>query len=145
MQAKIIKTETEYDQALSCIDNLMDALPDTEEGDELELLVTLVEIYEQQNYMIEPPDAISAIKFRMEQQELIQKDLVPFIGSKSKVSEVLSGKRALSLSMIRKLHTGLGIPLDALLQVADAKLSDTPDVLLRKKSLPARQISLSVE
>ena len=140
MQAKIIKTETEYDQALSRIDKLMDALPNTGEGDELELLVTLVEIYEKQMYAIDLPDAISAIKFRMEQQELIQKDLVPFIGSKSKVSEVLSGKRPLSLSMIRKLHKGLGVPLDALMQEDNAQLSETTEVLYGKNLLPTDHI-----
>ncbi len=114
MQAKIIKTETEYDQVLSRIDELMDALPDTEEGNELELLVTLVEIYKKQMYAIDLLDAINAIKFRMEQQELIQK-----------VSEVLSGKRPLSLSMIRKLHKGLGILLDALMQEDNAQLYAT--------------------
>ncbi len=140
MQAKIIKTETEYDQALSRIDELMDALPDTGEGDELELLVTLVEIYEKQMYAIDLPDAINAIKFRMEQQELIQKDIVPFIGSKSKVSEVLSGKRPLSLSMIRKLHKGLGIPLDALMQEDNAQLFETPELQHRESYLQTDHI-----
>ena len=140
MQAKIIKTETEYDQALSRIDELMDALPDTAEGHELELLVTLVEIYEKQMYAIDLPDAISAIKFRMEQQELIQKDLVPFIGSKSKVSEVLSGKRSLSLSMIRRLHEGLDIPLDALMQESNAQLSERSEELRRESPHPTGNI-----
>jgi HTH-type transcriptional regulator/antitoxin HigA len=126
MQAKIIKTETEYDQALSRISELMDANPDTPEGDELELLVTLVEIYEAREYPIDLPDAVSAIKFRMEQQGLKQKDLVSYIGSKSKVSEVLSGKRPLSLSMIRNLHAGLGIPAEALLQEPGADLPVVP-------------------
>lgn len=129
MQAKLIKTETEYDQALSRIDELMDALPDTSEGNELELLVTLVELYEDKIYAIDLPDAVSAIKFRMEQQGLKQKDLVSFIGSKSKVSEVLSGQRPLSLSMIRKLHGGLGIPADVLLQEPKASLPEIPEGL----------------
>lgn len=129
MQAKIIKTETEYDQALVRIDELMDATPDTPEGDELELLITLVELYEAKEYAIDLPDAVSAIKFRMEQQELKQKDLVPYIGSKSKVSEVLSGKRPLSLSMIRQLHAGLGIPAEVLLQEQGADLPVIPDGL----------------
>lgn len=126
MQAKIIKTETEYDQALSRVDELMDALPDTPEGHELELFVTLVELYENKMHAIDLPDAISAIKFRMDQQNLKQKDLIPFIGSKSKVSEVLSGKRSLSLGMIRKLHAGLGIPVDVLLQEPEAELPEIP-------------------
>jgi HTH-type transcriptional regulator/antitoxin HigA len=129
MQAKIIKTEEQYDLALSRIDDLMGSLPDTPEGDELELLVTLVEFYEDKVHPIDFPDAVSAIKFRMEQQDLKQKDLVPFIGSKSKVSEVLSGARQLSLSMIRKLHAGLGIPVDVLLQEPEAELPEIPDGL----------------
>ena len=83
--------------------------------DELELLATLVELYEAEVYPIPSPDPIDAIRFRMEQQELKQKDLIPFLGSKSKVSEVLSRKRSLSISMIRKLHEGLGIPVEVLL------------------------------
>lgn len=133
MQAKIIKTEEQYDQALLRIDELMDAVPDTPEGDELELLVTLVELYEDQAHSIELPDAISAIKFRMDQQDLKQKDLVQYIGSKSKVSEVLSGKRPLSLTMIRNLHAGLGIPVDVLLQEPEAKLPEIPDGIVWQK------------
>ena len=126
MQAKIIKTEIEYDQTLARIDELMDALPDTPAGNELELLVTLVELYENEMHAIDLPDAISAIRFRMDQQNLKQKDLIPFIGSKSKVSEVLSGKRSLSLGMMRKLHAGLGIPVDVLLQEPEAELPVIP-------------------
>lgn len=129
MQPKIIKTEIEYDQALSRIDGLMDAKLDTKEGNELELLVTLVGMYEEQEYAIDLPDAISAIRFRMEQQGLKQKDLVPFIGSKSKVSEVLSGKRQLSLKMMRKLHAGLAIPAAVLMQEPDARLPEIPEGL----------------
>jgi HTH-type transcriptional regulator/antitoxin HigA len=113
---KVIKTEIDYQKALSRIDMLMDAEPNTPEGDELELLVTLVELYEDKKYPIEMPDAVEAIKFRMEQSNLNQKDLVPFIGSKSKVSEVLNKKRPLSLSMMRALHKGLSIPAEILLQ-----------------------------
>ena len=93
----------------------MDAVPDTDEGNELELLVTLVEFYEEKKYAIDLPDAVSAIKFRMEQQGLKQKDLIPFIGSPSKVSEVLSGRRGLSIAMIRNLADGLAIPADVLI------------------------------
>ena len=113
---KIIKTEEDYQIALSRIDELMDAEPNTPEGDELELLVTLVELYEDKKYPIDTPDAIEAIKFKMEQSSLNQQALVPFIGSKSKVSEVLNKKRPLSLSMMRALHKGLGIPAEILLQ-----------------------------
>jgi HTH-type transcriptional regulator/antitoxin HigA len=116
MVHRIIKTEEDYQAALSRIDELMDAEPNTPEGDELELLVTLVELYEGQKYSIDMPDVIEAIKFRMEQSGLNQQDIVPFIGSKSKVSEVLNKKRPLSLSMMRALHRGLGIPAEILLQ-----------------------------
>ena len=117
---RLIKTEEDYNNALARIEELFDADINTPEGDELELLVTLVEFYEKEMFPIEAPDPISAIKFRMEQMDLNNNDLIPFIGNKSKVSEVLSGKRALSLNMIRKLHEGLGIPADVLI----AKIND---------------------
>jgi HTH-type transcriptional regulator/antitoxin HigA len=115
---KLIKNEAEYEAALADVDVLLDLDPDpgTEEADRLELLAFLLEDYESKSFPIELPDPIEAIKFRMEQQELTQRDLVPYIGSKSKTSEVLSGKRPLSLPMIRALHSGLGIPASVLLQ-----------------------------
>jgi HTH-type transcriptional regulator/antitoxin HigA len=116
MTYKVIKTEGDYTKALSRIDELMDAEPNTPEGDELELLITLIELYEDKRYPIDMPDPIEAIKFRMEQLNLNQQALVPFLGSKSKVSEILNKKRPLSLSMMRALHKGLGIPADILLQ-----------------------------
>jgi len=116
MAYKVIKTDEDYQRVLSRIDELMDAEPNTPEGDELELLVTLVELYEDKKYPIDMPDAIEAIKFRMEQLGLNQQALVPYIGSKSKVSEVLNKKRSLSLSMMQALHKGLGIPAEILLQ-----------------------------
>lgn len=125
MKPKIIKNEKEYDQALSRIDELMDAEPGTLEGDELELLATLVELYEKEAHPLDPPDAVEAIKFRMEQAGLRQKDLIPFIGSRSKVSEVLSHRRPLSITMIRRIHEGLGIPADVLLMKTDKKTSET--------------------
>lgn len=122
---KVIKTEDEYTQYLERINEIFDAKPGTEEGDELELLVTLVEQYEKKEYEIAAPDPISAIKFRMEQAGLKQADLVPYIGSKSKVSEVLSGCRALSLNMIRKLVDGLGIPAEVLIKDSVKKSSNS--------------------
>ncbi len=116
MTYKIIKTEEDYHKALARIDELMDAEPNTPEGDELELLVTLVEFYEEKKYPIGMPDPVEAIKFRMEQLNINQQALVPFIGSKSKVSEVLSGKRFLTVPMLRALHEGLGISADVLLK-----------------------------
>lgn len=122
MKPHVIKTEEENDAALARIEELMELEPVPEVVDELELLSTLVELYEESAYPSAPLDPIDAIRFRMEQQELKQKDLIPYIGSKSKVSEVLSGKRSLSLSMIRKLNEGLGIPLGVLLGQDDAAL-----------------------
>jgi HTH-type transcriptional regulator/antitoxin HigA len=105
---RLIKNKKDYDMTLSRIEQLMDAKPGTAELDELELLTALVEMYEERHFPIGPPDPIDAIKFRMEQLGLGQKDMVPFIGTKSKVSEVLNGKRTLTLAMMRSLNKGLG-------------------------------------
>ena len=115
MKAKVIKTKAEYEAALARIDKLMDAAPKTPEGDELELLSLLVHDYEEKKLPIDKPDPISAIRFRMEQQGLAPTDLVPLLGSRSRVSEILSGKRDLSLKMIRALVVGLRIPAELLL------------------------------
>lgn len=123
MNIKLIKTEDDYLSALKRIDELFDSEPNTPEGDELELIVTLVELYEKNNFPIESPTPIEAIKFRMEQLNLTQKDLVQYIGSKSKVSEILSGKRSLSLNMIRKLSVGLGISAEILIQPIECNKS----------------------
>ena len=116
MNAKVIKTEADHRAALKRIEEIFDAKPGTAEGDELELLSTLVELYEEKAFPMDLPDPITAIKFRMEQQGLKPKDLAPFIGSASKVSEVLSGRRGLSLRMIRNLVNGLGIPPQVFVQ-----------------------------
>lgn len=115
---RIIRSETDYKAALNQIERLIDtkAAPGTPEGDELELLTVLVSNYETTRFGKAAPDPIEAIKFRMEQANLRPRDLVPYIGSRSKVSEVLAGKRPLTLSMIKALHTGLGIPAGALLR-----------------------------
>lgn len=125
MNPKIIKSEEDYNIALNRIEEIFDAKPGSPEFDEMELLVKLVEIYEDEKYPISAPDPISAIKFRMEQQGLKSKDLIPYIGSKSKVSEVLSGKRALSLNMIRKLNESLGIPAEVLIKETGKTLPDS--------------------
>lgn len=114
MNIKPIKTEEDYQKALQVIDTLMDAEQGTQEFDELDILVTLVESYEQKHYHIDAPDPISAIKFRMEQEGLHQKDLIPIIGDKSIVSKVLSGQRKLTADMIRNLHEHLQIPFESL-------------------------------
>src|ERR1019366_5794652 len=100
MKPKIIKTEAEHAAALARIEAIFDAQTGTPEGEELELLSVLVERYEDEQYPMDLPDPLSAIKFRMEQQGLKNKDLIPYIGSPSRVSAVLSGQRGLSLTMI---------------------------------------------
>jgi len=110
-----IRTEDDYDAALKRIDQLMNAELETPEGDELDILVTLVEAYEAKHYPIPACDPIEAIKFRMEQMGLEAKDLTPIIGSRSKVSEVLNRKRQLSIAMIRNLHAQLHLPFESLI------------------------------
>jgi HTH-type transcriptional regulator/antitoxin HigA len=114
---KVIKTDEQYNSALAEVEGLLDSDPqaETEEADKLELLALLISEYERKHFPVELPDPIEAVKFRMEQQQLSQKDLIPYIGSRSKVSEVLNRKRPLTLKMIRSLHQGLGIPLDVLI------------------------------
>lgn len=116
IQPKVIKTTKDYERALARVEDLFASKPNTPEGDELELWLLLVETYENKIFPISLPDPIEAIRFRMEQADLKQKDLIPLLGSKGKVSEVLSGKRELSLTMIRKLVNELGIPASVLLQ-----------------------------
>lgn len=113
---KPIRNEQDYQATLLRIEQLMEATPNTPEFDELDILTTLVEAYEEKHYQINLANPIDAIKFRMEQLELKQSDLIPYIGSKSRVSEILSGKRALSKQMIRSLHEGLNIPIEVLIQ-----------------------------
>ena len=122
MKAKILRTEADYEAALAYVDTLMDAEPGTPEEEELDLFSMLVEQYEREHYPIDPPDPVDAILFRMDQQGLTRADLAPYIGSQSKVSEVLNRKRPLSLAMIRNLHRGLGIRADTLLQERGATL-----------------------
>ena len=110
-----IRNEQDYELALSRVESLMDAKPNSDEFDELEVLATLVDNYEAKHYAIEAPDPIEAIKFRMEQEGLIQNDLVALFGNKSRVSEVLNKKRKLTLDMIRNLHHQLNIPFENLL------------------------------
>src|SRR5690349_4094394 len=113
---KPIRTKADYEAALDRIGALMDAKSGTPAGDELDVLADLVEHYEAKHVPMGYPSAIAAIEFRMEQAGLTQRDLVPFIGSRAKVSEVLSGKRPLTMRMARALHEHLGIPAEVLLQ-----------------------------
>lgn len=116
MQIKPIRTIEDHKLALARIEQLWDAEINSPESDELEILATLVEAFEEVNYPIETPDPIDAIRFRMEQQGLDDKDLVKFLGTRSRVTEVLKRQRRLTINMIRKLHDGLKIPLDCLVQ-----------------------------
>jgi HTH-type transcriptional regulator/antitoxin HigA len=112
-----IRDDKDYERALARVDELMEINPElnTQQSDELEVLVLLIEKYEEKHWRISEPDPIEAIKFRMEQMGLTQKDLIPYIGSKSKVSEVLNRKVGLSLQMIKRLYAGLHIPLEVLI------------------------------
>lgn len=115
MEIRPIKTENDYQSALSRIDELWGARKDTLQGDELDLLITLVEAYEIKHYPIAPPDPIDAIKFRMEQMGMSKSDMVQYLGSQSRVSEILNRKRGLTLNMIKSLYKGLKIPPEILL------------------------------
>lgn len=110
-----IRTATDYETALARIELLMDAELNTPQGDELDILTTLVESYEAKHYPIPGLDPVEAIRFRMEQMGMEPKDLNQILGSRSKVSEVLNHKRQLSIAMIRKLHTQLNLPYESLL------------------------------
>jgi HTH-type transcriptional regulator/antitoxin HigA len=112
-----INTQGDYDTALRRIDALMDAEPGSEEGAELDVLVTLVEAYERKNFPVDAPDPVAAILFRMEQMGMTRKDLEPLLGGRNRVSEVLNRKRTLSLKQIRRLHDGLNIPFENLINV----------------------------
>jgi len=116
MDIKPIRTKADYRAALKAVESLMSAKARTPEGDRLDVLVTLIEGYERQHFPMDLPDAVEAIKFRMEQQGLTPKDLEPLIGRSNRVYEVLNRRRGLTLAMIQKLHTGLGIPAESLLR-----------------------------
>jgi len=118
LKLKIINTEKEYTRALAAIEQLWESKPGTEEHDTLEVLALLVEDYEKRTFPMEEPDPVEAIRFRLEQMGKKQKDLVPILGSRSRVSEVLNHKRRLSLVMIRRLHDELHIPFEALIPAA---------------------------
>lgn len=115
MDIQPIKTEADHARTLARIGELMSVEPDTPEADELDILATLVGAYEQKHFPIDLADPVEAILFRMEQLGLEQKDLEPFLGSRHRVSEILNRRRGLSVEMIRRLHDGLQIPLEALI------------------------------
>ncbi|WP_439484137.1 helix-turn-helix domain-containing protein [Cyclobacterium plantarum] len=116
MKISPIRNEKDYQNALERLEDIFDSKKGTEEGDELEILSILIDQYENENFPIGMPDPIEAIKFRMEQMGMKQKDLAEIVGFKSRVSEILSKKRKLTLDMIRKLNTTLHIPTEVLVQ-----------------------------
>jgi len=116
MRIKPIRTEEDYEATLARIEEIFDAEPDTPEGDELEILASLIETYEKKNYPIALPDPIEAIKIRMEDLGLDRKDLESAIGSKGRISEILNRKRPLTLPMVQRLSEKLGLPAEVLAQ-----------------------------
>ena len=141
MDPRVIKTREQYEEALAVIEELMGRTiePDSKDGERLELFALLVENYEKEHFAIGLPDPIDAIRFRMDQQSLTQRDLVPYFGSRSKVSEVLARKRPLTLAMIRALAGGLGIPADVLLQDAQATLPEP--LAIEPTKFPLKQMA----
>ena len=129
MKLKKIESETEYEAALAYAESLMDAPSGSPAADDLKTIAVLIEAYEEEQFPIGFPDPITAIEFRMEQQGLTRQDLVPYIGSPSKVSEVLNGKRGLSKKMIRALYVGLGIPAGVLLGVPQTAVEHPPELI----------------
>ncbi len=116
MDIKTLKNKTDYRAALKEIENLMGARPKTQQGERLDLLVTLVEAYEARHHALDLPDPVEAIKFHMEQNNLTPKDLEPMIGRSNRVYEILGRKRPLTLKMIWRLHKDLGIPAESLIR-----------------------------
>jgi HTH-type transcriptional regulator/antitoxin HigA len=121
MEIKPVKTKADYKAALKEIESLMAEEGDTPEGERLDVLVTLVEAYEDKHFPMDLPDPIEAIKFTMEQKGLTAKDLVPMIGRLNRVYEVLSRRRPLTIAMIQRLHSDLGIPAESLIKQPDKR------------------------
>jgi HTH-type transcriptional regulator/antitoxin HigA len=134
MEIKPVRNAKEHKAALAEVEGLWDAKPGTSEHDRLDVLVTLIEAYEDKHEPIPPPDPIDAILFRMDQLDLDRKDLEPIIGSRARVSEVLGRRRGLSLGMIRRLHSQLGIPADILVGSARPDRREPGRLRLRSHS-----------
>jgi len=117
---KPIRTKADYEAALAEVEELWGAQAGTAKGDRLDVLATLIDAYEAEHYPMDPPDPIDAIKFRMEQMNLTRKDLEPLIGTRTRVAEVLNGRRRLSIAMIRRLHEKLGIAAETLIRPTHA-------------------------
>ncbi len=133
-----IRSEKDHERAVARIGQLISAAPGTPEGDELDVLATLVDAYEAKHFVMEAPDPITAIQFRMEQQGLTRKDLEPMIGSRARVSEVLNRKRGLTLVMVRRLKSNLGISADALIGSAKPTVRNHAYARSAHKSSPLR-------
>ena len=116
MRIKPIKNDADYQAALTAVERLFDAAPNTPEGDRLEVLTTLIAAYEDQHFPVPASDPVEAIRYFLESRGLSERNLEPFIGSRAQVKEVLNRKRALTFDMIRQLHQGLGISADLLIQ-----------------------------
>ena len=134
MKPKLLKNTHEYEMALEYIDSLMQRSESVDTNEEIELFTTLITMYEDEHYPVDLPDPIDTILFAMDQQGLTRKDLTPIIGSQSKVSEILSRKRPLSLSMIRNLHEALHIPAEILMQ--DTTKNQVPEQKFHFKEYP---------
>lgn len=119
MEIAPIKTRRDYRRTLKEIETLMGARRNTPQGDRLDILVTLVEAWEAKNFPLDFPDPVEAIKYHMDQRGLEPRDLIRFIGSRNRVHEILNRRRPLTLTMIRRLHEGLGIPADSLIKATD--------------------------
>jgi len=122
---KPIRSPEDYEAALRSLEELWGAPSGTPDGDRLDVLATLIDAYEAEHYLMDPPDPVEAIKFRMEQQGLSRRDLEPMIGTRTRVAEVLNGKRSLSLAMIRRLHERLGISAEVLIRPAQRQHQTT--------------------
>ena len=136
-ELKPIRTEADYQQAMAEIARLWGVAENTPDGDRLDVLATLVDVYESEHDPLDLPDPIEAIKFRMEQQGLTRKDLEPLIGTRTRVAELLNRRRSLSIRMIRRLHEGLGIPAEVLIRpsgTAQTSRSRTSQPASRKKT-----------
>ncbi len=140
MQIRPIRTERDHEWAVARIGELMSARPGTPEGDELDVLATLVDAYEARHHAIDAPDPITAIQFRMEQQGLARRDLEPMIGTRARVSEILTRKRGLTLEMVRRVKFGLGISADLLIGApAKAQMVSASRGGKRSTAAPARR------
>ena len=121
VELKPIRTATDYKHALTDLKKLWGTKSGTTAGDRLDILATLIDVYEAEHHPMDPPDPIEAIKFRMEQQGLTRKDLEPIIGTRTRVAEVLNRKRGLSIAMIRRLHDELGLSAEILIRPSHSK------------------------